>query len=392
MDIDHYRLSESRSRDIYLADIYPTIFRNATRQDHPRAVIFGGQPGAGKTAAIDIAVREFGKAGCVQIIGDDLRAYHPQYAALNRADDQTAAAYTDRDAGRWVEMAIADAAKQGVNVVVEGTMRRPEVVVATMKQFRDAGYTVDARVLSVHERDSRLGILLRYELQKANRGYGRMTAPTAHAAAYAGVVESIARIEANKAAHSLTIIQRDNVILYRNELDTIKNEWRNPPRGREVIEQDRMRSRTVQETRDHLSESANLVSMVTKTNRHASQTEIRVALDQLKDARNLFATTARSSLEPEHQALLRQVAAEVFRSGASRESALEAFPELATAFSALDKILQSMDSRQQSNKQYVQHIDEVRNKIAAGIESGSAWKSQRAELNQESPKGPDLSR
>ena len=48
------------------------------------AVIFGRQPGAGKSAAVDAAMRDLEQSGgAVQIIGDDLRGYQPSNAPLS---------------------------------------------------------------------------------------------------------------------------------------------------------------------------------------------------------------------------------------------------------------------------------------------------------------------
>jgi hypothetical protein len=123
-------------------------------------VIFGGQPGAGKSASFAAAVLEFqSQGGAVEIIGDDLRSNHPLYDDLMAVDDQSAAFYTDRDTGRWVEKAIAYAKDHRFNVVIEGAFRNSDVVANTMRQFRAAGYEIDARALAVNERFSRQGIL-----------------------------------------------------------------------------------------------------------------------------------------------------------------------------------------------------------------------------------------
>ena len=72
----------------------------------------GGQPGAGKTAATVQAVRDLMRhgGGVVYINGDELRPFHPQYAALVAADRSTAADKTGADVGLWVERAIREAA------------------------------------------------------------------------------------------------------------------------------------------------------------------------------------------------------------------------------------------------------------------------------------------
>lgn len=113
-DADKYRLSEAEHRAIFENDIKPELFVGVKSSDRPVAVIFGGQPGAGKSAALEAASRDLeARGGAAQIIGDDLRDFHPRYGDLLKRDDESAAFYTDRDTGRWVEMAIAEAKAGG---------------------------------------------------------------------------------------------------------------------------------------------------------------------------------------------------------------------------------------------------------------------------------------
>ena len=187
-DPEKHSLAPDELQGIYEARVAPRLFANAQPVERPTAVVLGGQPGSGKTPMQKAAEREFsGQGGLAKIIGDDLRSYLPHYKGLQRADDQTAAFYTDRDSGRLVEKAIADAAQRGVNVMVEGTMRNAETVAATLQQFREAGYTTDARALAVSPEMSALGIMQRYAAQKEARGVGRMTAPEAHQNALRGM-------------------------------------------------------------------------------------------------------------------------------------------------------------------------------------------------------------
>jgi len=140
LDADRYRLTEAEHQAIFEKRIRPKLFADAKTQDRPVGVVFGGQPGAGKSAAVDAAVRELqGRGGAAQIIGDDMRGFHPRYASLMEQDAKTAAFYTDRDTGRWVEKAIAHAKQHRLNIVIEGTMRDANKVVDTMQSLRSAG-------------------------------------------------------------------------------------------------------------------------------------------------------------------------------------------------------------------------------------------------------------
>jgi hypothetical protein len=132
-DPDRYRLSPDKHRAIYESRIAPLLFAQAAPVARPTALVLGGQPGAGKSALLASAHAEFDRhGGLIEIIGDDLRAFHPRYSELQRQDDRTAAFFTDRDSGRWIEMAIADAAARRCNVAVEGTMRLPDKVAETL--------------------------------------------------------------------------------------------------------------------------------------------------------------------------------------------------------------------------------------------------------------------
>src|SRR3546814_17340212 len=92
------------------------------------------------------AAQDFREAGgIVRIIGDNLRSFHPGYEELQRRDDRTAAFYTDRDSGRWIEMAIAEAPRWRCNVVFAGTMRVPDIVAETLTPSRRTDYSNEER-------------------------------------------------------------------------------------------------------------------------------------------------------------------------------------------------------------------------------------------------------
>jgi len=308
---DEHRLSEAEHQAIFERDIKPDLFAGAKPSRQPLAVIFGGQPGAGKSVAVDEAMNELSpRGGAVQIIGDDLRGYHPKYARLMKADDKTAAFYTDRDTGRWVEKAIAEAKAQRVNIVIEGTMRDGEKVAATMDSLREAGYQIDARALAVTARLSEQGIMQRYENQKADRGAGRMTTPQAHQAAYDGMLQTLDRIEGQKLADRVTIYRRGAEVTYSNELQG--GQWAHEPQARAVVEAERARPMTLQERRDYAKGFDELADMLAKRERQASAEEVRKVADLQRAAKAA-------------------VVAEVFRQEPP-EKAVQQHPEFAPAY------------------------------------------------------------
>lgn len=269
---DQHRLKPVEHQRIFEQEIVPDVFADAKTVEQPIAVIFGGQPGAGKSAAVAAAVEDLaGKGGCVQIIGDDFRSYHPAYQPLMQSDDKTAAFYTDRDTGQWVEKSIEYAKTSRVNLVIEGTMRDPDKVAQTMTTLRAAGYQIHAQALAVNERFSQQGILQRYEGQKQDRGTGRMTTHQAHMAAYRGMPHTLERIERDKLADRITIFRRGAVPIYENELKG--EQWARPPAARAALEAERGRPFTLSEHRALISGYAALLDMQKQPGRNPTTEE-----------------------------------------------------------------------------------------------------------------------
>lgn len=293
---EQHKLSEAEHQAIFEREIKPDLFAGAKPSIQPVAVIFGGQPGAGKSAAVDEAIKELGpRGGAVQIIGDDLRDFHPKYERLMEADDKTAAFYTDRDTGRWIEKSIAEAKAQRVNIVIEGTMRDADKVAATMQSLREAGYQIDARALAVTSRLSEQGIMQRYENQKVDRGTGRMTTLEAHQAAYDGMLQTLGRIEGQKLADRVTIYRRGAEVIYSNELQG--GQWAREPQARAVVEVERARPMTLQERRDYVKGFDEIADMLARRERQASAEEIRKVAELQREAMSLLRETVAEHIE-----------------------------------------------------------------------------------------------
>lgn len=352
LDPNKYRLSEEQHQAIFEKRIARDLFAGAKQAEgKPVAVIFGGQPGAGKSAALDEAVRELGgRGGAAQIIGDDLRGYHPAYSKLMAQDDKTAAFYTDRDTGRWVEKAIAHAKANNLNIIIEGTMRDSNTVAKTMTELRQAGYEIDARVLAVNERLSWQGVMQRYEGQKADRGTGRMTAPHSHQAAYEGMPVSVERIEQEKLADKITVYRRGAEAIYSNSLTN--GQWERPTRARAAVEAERARPMTLQELKAYTEGYDKLAAMLAKPGRQATADEI-ANVDALRGSgRNAWA-------------------AESFRHQAQTDATKE-HPQLAGAYATMAAVARQAESDRMSQEQKDALMGRVKRIVATAIERGEA--------------------
>lgn len=210
-DDDRYALDAATHERIFRQHIVPHLFRDVVSQDRPTAIFLGGQPGAGKSQTLAAAIAEMSaKGGVVEIVGDDLRPYHPMFRELMRSDDQNMARYTQADAGKWVEKSLAYAAEHKLNIVFETTMRTPDAVAPLLHRFQSAGYQVDARLLAVNPALSELGILQRYVDQVDKHGHGRMVPPAIHEAALKGMLASADRIQDERLADRVDVYRRGN--------------------------------------------------------------------------------------------------------------------------------------------------------------------------------------
>lgn len=77
-------------------------FTEATASERPRAVILGGQPGAGKGGLVASAKAEFG-GNAVVVDPDELRVHHPNLRELQRQHPYDWSSHTHADASRWAD-------------------------------------------------------------------------------------------------------------------------------------------------------------------------------------------------------------------------------------------------------------------------------------------------
>lgn len=206
---DQYRLSEAENARIFTDRLVPREFGDLAPAAAPVAHFFGAQPGAGKSVlqrplVAELAARA-GPRSVMRIIGDEFRPYHPLYGHLLEKSDDTAAFYTDRDAGRWVERAIEHSVEHRPHVVLEGTLRDPRVTLSSAEQYQLAEFGTELHVVAVSEFISRTRIFGRYLSQVAAGGHGRYTLPEAHHRAYQMLPASLVTLHTSGAFFRTTL-------------------------------------------------------------------------------------------------------------------------------------------------------------------------------------------
>ena len=108
----------------------------------PRAVILGGQSGAGKTTIHRVKMLE-SKGNYIVIDGDTYRAQHPYFRELQEKYGVDSVDYTKMFAGKMVEAVIDKLSSLKYNLIIEGTLRSAAVPINTATLLKSKGYTVD---------------------------------------------------------------------------------------------------------------------------------------------------------------------------------------------------------------------------------------------------------
>ena len=158
---------ESYSDREFLAALKPligtlVIDKRLAPSDNPRAVLLGGQSGAGKTTLHDVFLA-LEESNAIVINGDDYRSVHPRFRQICAQYGIDSPAHTAAWAGRMVEAIIDALSIMGYNLIIEGTLRTSEVPLKTARLLRDRGYSVSLALMAVKPEISLISCQLRYE-------------------------------------------------------------------------------------------------------------------------------------------------------------------------------------------------------------------------------------
>lgn len=217
-DLSSYRLSPASSQAIFTSLILPRDIASVPQSpdpDAPEAILAVGQTGAGKTRlcpAILSALRAAGREPA-HLIADVYKTCHPAYASIPAP---LASAATGPDARQWLRMAVEEAARRRVDVVLESACRHPEDFTVLASILRDAAYRLTVVVMAVPAPLSRLGTLVRFyrDLPEARSGGLplRLTPTKVHDDSYEGLSKAVDWLDKTGAAHQVVLLRRGNLV------------------------------------------------------------------------------------------------------------------------------------------------------------------------------------
>ncbi len=182
----------------------------------PRAVLLGGQSGAGKTTLHRLFQDSFDH-DVVIVNGDEYRSRHPRFEQLSVQYGVDSPAHTAAWAGRMVEAVVDALSVMGYNLIIEGTLRTSEVPLKTATLLRSRGYGVSLALMAVKPEISLVSCQLRYEQMCLAGMEPRAVDPAHHRNIVEGIVSNLKTLEESGLFDAVALYDRSERRLFCSE-------------------------------------------------------------------------------------------------------------------------------------------------------------------------------
>ncbi len=193
-------------------------FVDATPQEHPKAIILAGQPGAGKGGLGKRAEVELDN-NVVTVDPDELRRHHPGVDAFRRETPYTWSGRTHADASQWADELLDATVSSKKNLIFDTTLSNGQWTSELIRDLQAKGYEVEVRAIASHKLESEHGVDERFSRKLDLDGYGRHVPEGARDAIYGKVPASLDTIHAQTDV-PIRIFNREGVELYDSRTDT----------------------------------------------------------------------------------------------------------------------------------------------------------------------------
>ncbi|MCU7559122.1 zeta toxin family protein [Riemerella anatipestifer] len=196
------------------------LLKNLEPQDKPLAFILGGQPASGKSNLANTIIRQNPDKRFLFVNGDIYRSFHPQAKDLIK-DPHTYSEKTQIFSNFFTEELIKEAIKNKYNIIVEGTMRNPQVPLNTAKMFKENGFYVEALAISAPAIFTEIGLYTRYQEEINFQGVGRLADIKSHHSAVEGILNSL------DALYDKKVVDKIQIYSYQGKSHIITFEQKN---------------------------------------------------------------------------------------------------------------------------------------------------------------------
>lgn len=236
-------LSSFREDDIaFLVERESALLLNRhLPQEHPRAVLLAGQPGAGKTELSTMLVSQF-DGGAAFLNGDDYRRYHPNYRRLYSRYGSDSVQMTSAFSSAVTERLIESLSDHRLNLVIEGTGRTVDVPRTTSESLTNKGYTVEMAVIAARPEVSLVSTLRRFYWMNSQGTIPRATALEAHDAVVNALPFNLDTLLRLPSISRISIWDRELIQLFDSQFsmdapsDILLHYWHRPWTTDELLE------------------------------------------------------------------------------------------------------------------------------------------------------------
>ncbi|MFI9297579.1 zeta toxin family protein [Streptomyces gardneri] len=207
-------LSEEEHQDVLHRLIIPAATQSAVRQEKPVVVVVSGPSGAGKSQVGDLVQAALDRRGGAVRVGRDLyKPVHHHYPALLEADVRTAGVKVRPDTSRWQAEVEEYVRCHGFDAVVESALASEDEFRALSAAYRSSGHRIEVVAVATAEALAQLGVLYRFLT-----GEFRYVSWETQDTCTAGMLRTLAVIEAEQLADRVAVVRRGMEPLYANEL------------------------------------------------------------------------------------------------------------------------------------------------------------------------------
>lgn len=213
MDKDLKKFSNKEFKDAY-DDIYSFLVDGQSLSRQRCAYVLGGQPGAEKSNYFlnNPEVQDY-----IILNGDDYRKFHPRYDVIARDNMQNMPGQTQSFCNKVIESLIDELSQSGYNMIIEGTLRNPDIPVRTCVELKCRKYHVNLVIVACDAEMAWKATLERAAKMAEHKEYPRFVPIDLYNNIVSDIVDNLEEICKRNCFDSISVIDRDGVSLYPNE-------------------------------------------------------------------------------------------------------------------------------------------------------------------------------
>lgn len=210
-NIGMYEFNEAEYQNAF-TNVYESITKNVALKKNHAVLFLGAQPGAGKSTFSNM---DNNFTDYIVINGDNYRINHPYYQEIVMQDKESMTELTQSFVNRVVEDLICELSKEGYNLIIEGTLRDPQVSIRTGTMLKEQGYTTELYVIGCDACISWESTISRAKLMEEVGQSPRIVPIEKYDKIVNNLVQNLETIEASCCMDKIIILSRDSKILWK---------------------------------------------------------------------------------------------------------------------------------------------------------------------------------